>query len=201
MSDQNLNDYIYVSNKHFKRKQKILKGDDQLSNIVGRPGPITGFILTIFDIVITLFLKLIFNLITISKFSFNWVNNITFGNFTGIIPSSLGTGKVFSMKFFRYIMTVLIPPFGVFLSKGLYGWFNILICIIITYVNYLAGIIYAFVITNRNRYADQYENHELAIALSKNPDVKADSDIVGLMSTIGFVLSLCFTIYFFIRYF
>ena len=50
MSDQNVNDYIYVSNKHFKRKQKILKGDEQLSNIVGRPGPITGFILTIFDI-------------------------------------------------------------------------------------------------------------------------------------------------------
>ena len=201
MSTKDINDYLYVSKKHLKRKQNILDKNDNLSSLAGRPGPITGVILTLFDIVVTLFLKLLFNLLSISTYAFDWVNNITFGNFAGIIPSSLKQGKVISMKFFRYIMTVLMPPFGVLLSKGLYGWFNIIVCMIITYINFIAGIIYAFVITSRNRYADQYESRELAIALNNNPDVLAVSDAKALMSSVGFVLLLGFVIYFFIGYF
>jgi len=195
------NDYTYVSRKHWARKQKIVSGDDKLSNIAGRPGPITGLILTLFDIAVTLFLKLMFNLLSISTYAFEWVNNITFGNFAGLIPTSLTKGKVISMKFFRYIMTVLMPPFGVLLSKGLYGWFNIIVCMIITYINFIAGIIYAFVITSHNRYADQYEAHELAKALNNNPDVVAIADSKALMSTVGFVVLLGLVIYFFIGFF
>ena len=187
MSTKDINDYLYVSKKHLKRKQNILDKNDNLSSLAGRPGPITGVILTLFDIVVTLFLKLLFNLLSISTYAFDWVNNITFGNFAGIIPSSLKQGKV--------------PPFGVLLSKGLYGWFNIIVCMIITYINFIAGIIYAFVITSRNRYADQYESRELAIALNNNPDVLAVSDAKALMSSVGFVLLLGFVIYFFIGYF
>lgn len=202
MPKSNPNDYIYVSNKHWNRKQEVIKGDDQLSKMVGRPGPITGTILKLFDIVVTLVLRLLFNLLTISQYSFNWVNNIIFGNFTGIIPTSLSEGKVIKMKFFRYIMTVILPPFGVFLSKGLYGWFNIFICMIITYVNFIAGIVYAFVITNHNRYADQYEDHEFSKASALNPDVPYDSNsTTALMGTIGFILLLGFSIYFFIGFF
>lgn len=201
ISAQDPNDYIYVSKKHWARKQNILSGDDKLSSMAGRPGPITGLILSLFDIAVTLFLKLTFNLLKISTYAFEWVNNITFGNFAGIIPSSLKKGKVISMKFFRYIMTVLMPPFGVLLSKGLYGWFNIIVCMIITYINFIAGIVYAFVITSRNRYADQYESHELAKALNENPDSEAVADSKALMSSVGFVVLLGFVIYFFIGYF
>jgi uncharacterized membrane protein YqaE (UPF0057 family) len=201
MSTKDLKDYLYVSKKHLKRKQNILDKNDKLSNLAGRPGPITGIILSLFDIVVTLFLKLTFNLLRISTYAFEWVNNITFGNFAGIIPSSLKKGKVISMKFFRYIMTVLMPPFGVLLSKGLYGWFNVIVCMIITYINFLAGIVYAFVITSRNRYADQYEEREIAKDLSENPDSLAVSDAKALMSSLGFVLLLGFIIYFFIGYF
>lgn len=198
---KNPNDYIYVSQKHFDRKKKIMNGDDQISNMVGKPGPITGLILSLFDIAVTLFLRLIFNLLTISTYAFNWVNNITFGNFTGIIPTS-GVGKVISMKFIRYTMTVLMPPFGVLLSKGLYGWFNIFICMVLTYVNFIAGIVYAFVITNRNRYADQYEEKQLSIAATINPakpSVATNYD--ALMATVGFVTLLGIVIYFFLGYF
>ena len=201
LSARDKSDYIYVSNKHWARKQKILNGDDKLSKIAGRPGPITGLILSLADTVITLFLKLMFNLLSISTYAFEWVNNITFGNFAGLIPSSLTKGKVISMKFFRYIMTVLMPPFGVLLSKGLYGWFNILVCVIITYVNFIAGIVYAFVITSHNRYADQYEDREISIALSKNPEVDAIADAGALMSTVGFVALFGLVIYFFIGFF
>ena len=94
-----------------------------------------------------------------------------------------------------------MPPFGVLLSKGLYGWFNILVCVIITYINFIAGIVYAFVITSRNRYADQYEEREIAIALDKNPEVDAIADAGALMSTVGFVALFGFVIYFFIGFF
>ena len=94
-----------------------------------------------------------------------------------------------------------MPPFGVLLSKGLYGWFNIIVCMIITYINFIAGIIYAFVITSHNRYADQYEAYQLAKDLNNNPDVVAIADSKALMSSVGFVVLLGLVIYFFIGFF
>ena len=130
--------------------------------------------------------------------AFDFTYNLIFGNFNGIIPSSLKQGKVVSMKWFRYAMTVLMPPFGVFLNKGIYGWFNILVCMLLTYINYLLGIVYAIVITMRNRYADQYEDKQIEIAMANNPpeQVKADLDalvgflvfIIILFGSIGFML-------------
>ena len=121
--------------------------DDELGGIIGRPGPITGIVLYIVDLIIYLFLKFTFYLFDITQYAYNWVTNILFGNFQGIIPKSWGKGKVISTKFFRYTMNVLMPPFGIMLSKGMYGWFSILVCVLLTYMHYLAGIIYAFVIT------------------------------------------------------
>jgi len=68
---------------------------------------------------------------------------------------------MFSYKTFRYIITLVLPPVGVFLGKGLFGWFNILVCLVLCYVNYAAGIIYAFLITADNRYADRYERIDI----------------------------------------
>jgi len=201
MSDLQTTDYIYVSNKNFQRRKRVESGNDQLGNLIGKPGPISEFILSIFDVVVTLFLKLVFKLFTISSYAFGWVNNIIFGAFEGIIPSSLKRGKVISMKFFRYTMTVIMPPFGVMLSKGLYGWFNIFVCMLITYVNFLAGIIYAFVITSRNRYADQYEARQIEISLLDNPAEEAAADINALLSSTGFVITLLIVIFYFISYF
>ena len=201
MSDLETTDYIYVSNKNFQRRKRVENGNDQLGSLIGKPGPITEFILSIFDVVVTLFLKLVFKLFTISSYAFSWVNNIIFGAFEGIIPSSLKRGKVISMKFFRYTMTVIMPPFGVMLGKGLYGWFNIFVCMLITYVNFLAGIIYAFVITSRNRYADQYEAQQIQSSLIDNPVDEAASDINALLSSTGFVITLLIVIFYFISYF
>lgn len=42
--------------------------------------------------------------------------------------------------------TVLCPPVGVFMDMGLTGWFNILICILLTLLFYIPGLIYALLI-------------------------------------------------------
>ena len=196
----NPNDAIYVSKKNFQRKQNVVNGlSNNLSNIVdGRPGPITTLVLYLADTFISLCLRFFYNIIKICTFSFDWVNNMLFGNFKGILPTSTTTkGKVISLKFFRYIMTVLIPPFGILLNKGLYGWFSALVCIIITYVNYLAGIVYAFVVTSRNRYADQYENLQLKKAMDTNAEVESDKpvDTSAFVGTVGFITLFGLVIY------
>jgi uncharacterized membrane protein YqaE (UPF0057 family) len=42
--------------------------------------------------------------------------------------------------------TILCPPIGVFMDMGLTGWLNIIICILLTLLFYLPGLVYALLI-------------------------------------------------------
>jgi uncharacterized membrane protein YqaE (UPF0057 family) len=194
-------EYLLVSKKHWSRKQNIQNGSNQLGGIIGRPGPITGIVMTIVEGLVVLIIKFVVFIFSITTYSFEWVNNMTFGNFKGILPTSLGKGKVISMKFFRYTMTVLMPPMGVFLNKGMYGWFNVLVCAILTYINFIAGIIYAFVITSRNRYADQYEEYIISESLKNNPQDQPEADYMAFLTLVGFISLIGLVIFLFIRIF
>jgi len=191
-------DLIFVSKKHWSRKVNV--EDDGLGGIIGRPGPITGIILYIVDLIIYLFLKFTFYLFDITQYAYNWVTNILFGNFQGIIPKSWGKGKVISTKFFRYTMNVLMPPFGIMLSKGMYGWFSILVCVLLTYMHYLAGIIYAFVITMHNRYADQYEQYQMKKFEQEYNQEEVDQDLKAFFSSLAFIVILIMVFVLFIVY-
>ena len=198
VSAKDPNDYNYVSVKNWMRRQKVEQNGEEINNIIGRPGPITGAVFSIIDIGMTLIIKVLMNVIVISQTAFDWIYNMLFGAFNGIIPASSVGGTVISMKFFRYIITVLMPPFGVLVTKGLYGWFSVLVCIIITYVNFMAGIIYAFVITSRNRYADQYEEYRINKALSESYNqtlATTITDTSAIIGTCGFVI-LIFVVFF-----
>jgi uncharacterized membrane protein YqaE (UPF0057 family) len=167
----------------------------------GRPGPISGLVMITIDIIVEISLKFVFYLFDLTQYAFNWINNMTFGNFKGIIPTTFGGGKVISTKFFRYTINVFLPPLGIMLSKGIYGWFTILCCILITYVNYLAGIVFAFIITSRNRYADQYESYQLK-QFAENPLYQeADVDTTAFFSSGGFVLLIVIVIGVFLSFF
>lgn len=184
---KNPEDLIYVSKKHWANKQNV-EGNDPLKSMFGRPGPLSGLVLVLIDMAVELILKCIFYLYELTEYAFDWMNNMTFGNFKGIIPKTYGGGKVISTKFFRYTINVLLPPLGIMLSKGMYGWFSILSCILITYVNYLAGIIFAFLVTSKNRYADQYESFQL-LQFKNNPLYEeATEDTSAFFSSGGFIL-------------
>mgnify|MGYP000359446140 CR=1 FL=1 len=196
-------DFTYVSKKHWARKQNV-ENNEQLPGMLGRPGPITGIVLYIIDILLYFILRFVFFIFDITHYSFKWIYNMIFGNFTGIIPKSvtdLSNGKAISTKFFRYTMNVLMPPFGIFLSKGIYGWFSILVCLLLTYVNYMAGIIYTFVVTTNNRYADQYEANELDKYNKKVNQEEIDKDISAFVSSIAFFLIIGVVFYFFLGFF
>ena len=195
-------DYMFVSKKNYDRKRTVQNGEvDQLTKLVGRPGPITGIVLSLLDMVSTFFIKVIVILLQITTIAFEFVNNLIFGNFKGLIPNAAGQGAVMSLKWFRYAMTILMPPMGVFLSKGLYGWFNIIVCMVLTYINFMVGIIYAFVITMRNRYADQYEDNAYIKAMADNPISEAKADINALIGTIGFSIIILGFIGFMLHFF
>ena len=197
-------DFQYVSIKNWLRKKKVLTGNDKLANFVGRPGPITGFVIGIIDVIITLIVKFSINMFTICTYAFNWIYTLIFGTFNGIIPTSITGGTVVSMKYFRYFMTALMPPFGILLSKGIYGWFSIIVCVVITYINYMAGIVYAFVITARNRYSDQYEAKRISDAMADNKNQTPGafvSDSNALFGTCGFVILIGVVFYFFLSFF
>lgn len=56
------------------------------------------------------------------------------------------------MKIIRIIATIIIPPLGVFLKRGL-GW-SFLLSILLTLLAYLPGLIYAlFVVLGDDREA------------------------------------------------
>jgi len=44
------------------------------------------------------------------------------------------------------ISTIFLPPLGLFMELGLKGWFNILICALLTFFYYFPGLIYALII-------------------------------------------------------
>ena len=186
-------DYLFVSAKHYARKVNIEQGQgNETEKLLGKPGPITGLMLSIVDIVTTFSIKFILLLMQISSIAFDWVYTLTMGNIN-FLPNEASKGIVISMKWFRYFMTVIMPPFGIFLHKGLYGWFSMLVCMIITYINFIAGIIYAFVICMRNRYADQYEDREIRKAMAKNPEnITTEKDASALWSMLVFLFIILF---------
>jgi uncharacterized membrane protein YqaE (UPF0057 family) len=93
-----------------------------------------------------------------------------------------------------------MPPFGIMLSKGMYGWFSILVCVLLTYMHYLAGIIYAFVITMHNRYADQYEQYQIKKFEQEYNQEEVDQDLNAFFSSLAFIVILIMVFVLFIVY-
>jgi uncharacterized membrane protein YqaE (UPF0057 family) len=42
--------------------------------------------------------------------------------------------------------TIICPPMGVFMDMGLTGWLNILVCVILTLMFYIPGLVYALLV-------------------------------------------------------
>jgi len=51
-----------------------------------------------------------------------------------------------TIPFSIIIGTILCPPIGVFMDLGITGWLNILICILLTLLLYVPGLVYALLI-------------------------------------------------------
>ena len=120
-------------------------------------GPLSLLIVGIIDFVFQLIGSMISLVMDFSSGGFRLVYDRIYDTGTDLIPNSQKFGVAFSMKPIRVLLTVMVPPLAVFLSKGVMGYFNIILCFILTYISFPLGVVYAFVVTYKNRYADRYE--------------------------------------------
>ena len=104
--------------------------------------------------------------------------------------------------YLRYVITLVFPPIGIFLSKGIkYGWVNILIASFLCYLNYFIAIIYAFVITFNNKYADLYIQSErnklqkFKKELKEEDNIDLDKRRSNLLAILVILVILLFVIF------
>ena len=78
-----------------------------------------------------------------SSLFFGGINNKHYDTCKGKCDAN---SKPIDLWYLRAFVTILFPPFGVFLSRGLNGFKYIIICCILTCFFYFPGLIYAFAV-------------------------------------------------------
>ena len=141
-------------------KDNKRKSDKNKSNANGG-GPIGKiFIFIIKDILVDSLLVGFYNM-TLDIFSdgFNFVDEMFFSDFKGLLAGKFKSKKGFCFEYtyLRYFMTIMIPPMGVFLARGISAWYNIIICAFLSLVHYFPGLIYAFIVIHNAPYANRYQ--------------------------------------------
>jgi uncharacterized membrane protein YqaE (UPF0057 family) len=161
----------YIRRRLDSQKKKELN----MAKIMAGTGPISMFIIQVLDFSVDLIINIIDILTGLFVDGFDFAYGGLLGEYQGIFPEKNAYGSTFSFRFFRTFITIITPPVGVFMAKGIKGWMNILVCLILCYIHYVIGILYAFVITFRNRYADRYEK----IQEEKMAAIKAEQAAAG----------------------
>jgi uncharacterized membrane protein YqaE (UPF0057 family) len=179
--------------KHLDRRNAIINKQNKslTEEVKNNSGILAMTVLYFWDAFVELIFKFFFTTLDISVYAFDYIYNLIFGNFNGIFPSVNKYGSMYTYKSLRYIITIFVPPLGVLMGKGLMGWFNIIICLVICYVNYLAGIVYAFVITANNRYADRYERRNIEAIKAQ----QAEANMEGYKHKSPFYAGIFFIIF------
>jgi uncharacterized membrane protein YqaE (UPF0057 family) len=193
------------SNRFLDRLSKKNKDkEDKRKRLISGSGPIAKLIIYFLEQV--LFEKLIkgfYNqLVSVFEDVFSFVQNTFFGDFKGFLAGKLKSkkGTCFEYTFFRYFMTLMLPPMGIFLSRGISGWYNILICGLLCFIKYFPGLIYALIIMQSAPYSKRYQEMKRdKLAKSKAEETKKRSDIeieyTPLLMFIGAILITMLAVY------
>lgn len=144
-----------------KAKEEARRKDSRRGALTGR-GPVGLFVAKLIDMIIFTIKKTIsFIWYSLTRPTFLFVYDLLFSEFRGVFAGKEKDGDCYNSSIFRYTITILVPPVGIFLAKGIYGWPSILISVMLTFYHIFPGIIYALVVTYNSRYADRYQQREL----------------------------------------
>ena len=142
---------------YMERKTNSAKiREEKVSKIISGSGPLAIVMIRLVDYLIGLIIDFFSLFSDLVSDGYETAYDTTLGNFAGLLGAEK-YGICFDYKALRYVLTILTPPVGVFMGKGLRGWFTIVLSLIVCTINYPLGILYAFVVTASNRYADRYE--------------------------------------------
>lgn len=151
----------YVSGRKLRRDKLENRRKDSRGGIIAGRGP-AGLVITMIIDKIQVVIREVFVFIwykmSIPTFQFAW--DLIFSETKGFFAGKEKDGDCYNSSVFRYIVTILAPPVGIFMAKGLYGWPSIMISVLLTFFHAFPGIIYAIIVTHKSRYADRYEQRE-----------------------------------------
>jgi uncharacterized membrane protein YqaE (UPF0057 family) len=137
------------------------KNEDKKKSVANGGGPIGKiFIFLIKDIFIDGLLIGFYNTaIDIFNEGFAFVDEMFFSDFKGVLAGKFKSkkGTCFEYTYFRYFITIMLPPMGVFLARGLAAWYNIAICAFLCMIYYFPGLIYALIVIQSAPYANRYQ--------------------------------------------
>ena len=124
-------------------------------------GPIAKFIAIILEAIIVV-IKMIFGLLKdIFMIVFEIIGNIFLGKvkgdmFFGLINNKhKENGVCMTLWLPRTIITILLPPFGVYMARGIKGFKYVIICSLLTCAFYFPGLIYAFIVMGNSKIAEE----------------------------------------------
>ena len=153
--DKNSIDYDR-ENKYLYNSTPIAKIDKMVEDRNG--GPIAKFIVILMDMIVVVCKLVITTLWSIFMIIFNIIAGTTLDNkkvkgdlIFGIITQKYkNDGKCVSMWLPRMVLTILLPPFGVFMAKGFRGLGNVILCCLLTMLFYFPGLLYAIIVMNNS---------------------------------------------------
>lgn len=169
-------------------KQAERRRDTKKGFLSGR-GPVGLFVAKVIDMLIFVVIKTVkFFWYELTIPTFNFINNLLFSEFHGVFAGKEKEGECYNSSVFRYLINILVPPLGIFLSKGMNGWPSIIISTVLTFFHIFPGIIYTFIVTHNSRYAERYQKRELE-QIEKRRIERGDNHtpygMVSLLTSIG----------------
>lgn len=188
------NDPRYIPAKERKARTENQR-NIEVRQIMQGEGPISYLIVGILDWIVDGLYNMSFGLSELTKDAFNLVAIVK----SELFPSNGYTDEKYyiSYGYLRYFVTLATPPMGVFMAKGLSGWFNILITVMFCYINYFLGIIYAFLLTTNSKYANAYskKQDEIRKEAEGTSDELSDSTPNNKLTIMFFVILACIFIF------
>ena len=126
-----------------------------------KAGPIAKFIAIVLEAIIIV-IKMVINLLKdIFMAVFEAIGNLFLGKVKGDMLFGLinnkhkENGVCMTLWLPRTIITILLPPFGVYMARGFKGLKYIIICCLLTCAFYFPGLIYAFVVMGNSKIAEE----------------------------------------------
>jgi len=192
-------------NRFLDRLSKKNKGkEDKRKRIISGSGPLAKIIIYFLEkILYEQIIKGLYNqFVSVMDDAFTFVQNTFFSDFKGFLAGKLKSknGTCFEYTFFRYFMTLMLPPMGIFLSRGISGWYNIIICGLLCFIKYFPGLVYALIIMQSAPYSKRYQEMKRdKLAKSREEDNKkisaAELQYTPLLMFIGAIFLTMLAVY------
>jgi uncharacterized membrane protein YqaE (UPF0057 family) len=136
-------------------KEKVILNPHQKALAFRGRGPVASFVCTVIEFCLKIWIMILKLLYQVWLMVFKAVWHLLFGFFDGVF-GGLTKGKNTQCSnnfsfYFRYFITILFPPAGVFMAKGITGFLHIVVCAGLTMLMYFPGLVYAIIIMRGSR--------------------------------------------------